>query len=88
MERTNLEKYYLSIAPIKLMFDTGIIDKPDYQKAESFLAEKYCIKKGNLYRLNDLTIPSKRVIYRVSEEEVHNDEKNCNQSKHVTQIRE
>jgi len=88
MERTNLEKYYLSIAPIKLMFDTGIIDKLDYQKAESFLAEKYCIKKGNLYRLNDLTIPSKRVIYRVSEEEEHNDEKNSNQSKHVTQIRE
>lgn len=88
MDRTNLEKYYLSIAPIKLMFDTGIIDKTDYQKAESFLAEKYGIKKGNLYRLNDLTIPSKRVIYRVSEEEVYNDEKNSNQSKHVTQIRE
>lgn len=70
------------------MFDGGIIDKHDYLKAELYLAEKYCIKKGNLYRLNDLTIPSKRVIYRVSEEEVYNDEKNSNQSKHVTQIRE
>lgn len=88
MNRTNLEKYYLSIAPLKLMFDGGIIDKHDYLKAELYLAEKYCIKKGNLYRLNDLTIPSKRVIYRVSEEEVYNDEKNSNQSKHVTQIRE
>ena len=88
MERSNLEKYYLSIAPIKEMFTKNILSKDNYLKAEVFLTEKYCIKKGNLYRLNDLTIPSKRVIYRMSEEEVYNDEKNSNQSKHVTQIRE
>lgn len=88
MKRSNLEKYYLSIAPIRLMFKKEILTKQDYQKAESFLADKYCIKKGNLYRLIDLTIPSKRVIYRVSEEEVNDDKENSNQSKRVTQISE
>lgn len=88
MDRTNLEKYYLSITPLKLMFDGGKIVKHDYLKAESFLAEKYCIKKGNLYRLNDLTIPSKRVIYSVSEEEVNHDKENSNKSKRITQVSE
>jgi len=88
MDRTNLEKYYLSITPLKLMFDGGKIVKHDYLKAESFLAEKYCIKKGNPYRLNDLTIPSKRVIYSVSEEEVNHDKENSNKSKRITQVSE
>ena len=88
MDRTNLEKYYLSITPLKLMFDGGKIVKHDYLKAESFLAEKYCIKKGNLYRLNDLTIPSKRVIYSVSEEEGNHDKENSNKSKRITQVSE
>jgi hypothetical protein len=88
MERTNLEKYFLSIAPFRKMLEKGMMAKQDYQKAESFLADKYCIKKGNLYRLIDLTIPSKRVIYRVSEEEVKHDNENNNQSKRVIQISE
>jgi hypothetical protein len=88
MERSNLEKYFLSITPIKLMFEKGIMAKQDYQKVESFLADKYCIKKGSLYRLIDLTIPSKRVIYSVSEEEVNDDKENSNKSKHITKINE
>ena len=88
MKRTNLEKYYLSIAPIKKMYENGLISKNDYHKAESFLAEQYCIKKGNLYRLIDLTIPAKGVIYRVSEEEVKEDYENHNQSKRITQVSE
>jgi hypothetical protein len=88
MDRSSLEKYLLSVVPIKTMFDIGLLAKQDYQKAESFLADKYCIKKGNLYRLIDLTIPSKRVIYRVSEEEVKHDNENNNQSKRVIQINE
>ena len=70
------------------MFEIGMMTKQDYHKAESFLADKYCIKKGNLYRLIDLTIPSKRVIYRVSEKEVKDDNENNNQSKRVTQVSE
>lgn len=88
MKRTNLEKYFLSMAPFRKMLEKGVMTKQDYQKAESFLADKYCIKKGNLYRLIDLTIPSKRVIYRVSEEEVKHDNENNNQSKRGTQISE
>lgn len=55
MKRSNLEKYYLSIATIRLMFDNNIINKKDYLSAESYIADKYCISEGNLYRLNDLT---------------------------------
>jgi len=88
MERSNLENYYLSITPTRLMFEKGIMTKQDYQKVESFLADKYCIKKGNLYRLINLTIPSKRMIYSVSEEEVNDGKENSNQSKRITQISE
>lgn len=59
MERSNLEQYLLSIQPAKSMRDEGIITYQEYSKIELFLAEKYCIKKGNLYRLNDLTNLSK-----------------------------
>ncbi len=88
MKRSNLEKYILSITPIRLMLEKEIMTKQDYQKAESHLAEKYCIKKGNLYRLIHLTIPSKRVIYSVSEEEVNHGKENSNKSKHITKISE
>lgn len=88
MERSNLEQYLLSIQPAKSMRDDGIITHHEYSKIELFLADKYCIKKGNLYRLIDLTKPSKRVIYSVSEEEVNDDKENSNQSKRVTQISE
>ena len=86
MERSNLEKYYLSMTPVKSMYEEGIISKQDYQKAESFLADKYCIKKGNLYRLNNLTIPRKKVIYMIPEEEVKENEKKNNQARRVTEI--
>jgi len=86
MERSSIEKYYLSIKSFQKMFDAGIINSQDYQKAESFLAEKYCIKKGNLYRLNHLTIPRSRVIYMIHEEEDQNNEKKHNEVRHITQI--
>lgn len=86
MERSNLEKYYLSMTPIKSMFEKGIISKQEYQKAESYLADKYCIKKGNLYRLNNLTMHRKRVIYMIPEEEVKKSEENNNQARRVTEV--
>ena len=84
MERSNLEQYLLSIQPAKSMRDEGIITHQEYSKIELFLAEKYCIKKGNLYRQIDLTIPASRVIDRVPTKEVQNEE--SNDIKHITQI--
>jgi hypothetical protein len=86
MKRSDLEKYYLSIAPVKLMLEKGVITKQDYIKAESFLADKYCIKNGNLYRFIDLTIPRNRVIDILPVEEVKDDGQNNYQTKRVTKV--
>ena len=85
MERSNLEQYLLSIQPAKSMRDEGIITHHEYSKIELFLAEKYCIKKGNLYRQIDLTIPRNKVIDIVPVKEVNNDEKNYD-NRHITKI--
>ena len=85
MERSNVEKYLLSVVPIKTMIDIGLLVKHEYNQAEHYLADKYCIKKGNLYRLNDLTIPSSRVIDRVSFKEVK-DEEESQKYKHITKV--
>jgi len=85
MERSNLEQYLLSIQPAKSMRDEGIITHQEYSKIELFLADKYCIKKGNLYRQIDLTIPRNKVIDIVSVKEVKNDEKNYD-NRHITKI--
>lgn len=86
MNRSDLEKYYLSMKPFETMLESGIITSQEYQKAESFLAKKYCIKKDSLYRLICLTIPPSRVIDSVSKEEVIIDEENHNQVRRITQI--
>ena len=85
MERSNLEQYLLSIQAAKSMRDEGIITNQEYSKIELFLAEKYCIKKGNLYRQIDLTIPRNKVIDIVPVKEVKNDEKNYD-NRHITKI--
>jgi len=86
MNRSDLEKYYLSMKPFETMLESGIITSQEYQKAESFLAKKYCIKKDSLYRLISLTIPPSRVIDSVSKEEVVFDDENHNQARRITQI--
>ena len=86
MERTNLEKYYLSMQPIERMLEANEITKKDFQKVESLLADKYCIKKDSLYRLIPLTIPRSRVIDSVSKEEVIIDGENHNQVRRITQV--
>jgi hypothetical protein len=65
------------------MFDIGLLVKQEYNQAEHYLADKYCIKKGNLYRLIDLTIPSNRVIDRVSFKEGKNEE-DSHKYKHIS----
>jgi hypothetical protein len=86
MDRSNLEMYYLSLTPIKSMFENGFMTKQDYLKVESLLADKYCIKKGNLYRLFDLTIPRSRVIDSVSMKEDKVDEQINHQERHITKV--
>lgn len=85
MERSNVEKYLLSVVPVKTMFNMGLLAKQEYNQVEHYLADKYCIKKGNLYRLIDLTIPSSRVIDRVSFKEVK-DEEESYKYKHITKV--
>jgi len=85
MDRSSLEKYLLSVVPIKTMFDIGLLAKQEYNKIENYLAEKYCIEKGNLYRLIDLTIPLSRVIDRVPIKEVRHEEEN-HEFRHVTKV--
>ena len=85
MDRSNLEKYLLSVLPVKTMLEMGLLVKQEYNQAEHYLADKYCIKKGNLYRLIDLTIPPRRVIDRVSFKEVK-DEEESHKYKHITKV--
>ena len=85
MDRSNVEKYLLSVVPVKSMFDMGLLAKQEYNQAEYYLADKYCINKGNLYRMIDLTIPPSRVIDRVSFEEVK-DEEDSHKYKHITKV--
>ena len=68
------------------MHDGGLISHNDYNKAEVFMADKYCIKTGNLYRLNHLTIPPSRVIDSVSKEEENIHEENHHQVRRITQV--
>lgn len=86
MERNNLEKYYLSIQPFECMLNANVISKQEYKKIESFIAEKYCIKKNSLYRLIPLTIPRSRVIDSVSKEDVIIDGEKYNQVRRITQV--
>jgi len=85
MDSSNVEKYLLSVEPVKTMLDMGLLVKHEYNQAEHYIADKYCIKKGNLYRLIDLTIPSSRVIDRVSFKEVK-DEEDSHKYKHITKV--
>lgn len=86
MVRSNLEMYYLSMTLVKKIFEVGIINNSEYLKAEMFLAKKHCIKNSNLYRLNDLTIPQKRVICMIPKEEVQENDENYNQVRHITEV--
>lgn len=48
------EKYLNTLAMLVLMHKHGVISIADFHKAERYLSKKYCIKKGSIYRPNDL----------------------------------
>ena len=84
--KSNVERYYMALAPILAMERNGIITHAEFLKAEDFLAKKYYLKKHNIYRLNDLINIEKRVIYILPQEEVQNDTKNDKDNRTVATI--
>ena len=79
MELTSVEKYLTSLAPINSLFDSKQITPDEYIKAESFLAEKYCIRNDDIHRPNHLIINGFRVMYMYDKkEEKHGKEDNPN----------
>lgn len=62
MDRIALEKYHVSVMAAFKMYKEGVIDEKDFAKAEKYLAKKYGISKGNLYRLNNLICTPERVM--------------------------
>ena len=67
----NLEQYLLSLNAIKKMKNSGILNESDYKKSETFLAKKYCIKNGSLFRENDLINSRFRAIYMTDKKGVY-----------------
>ena len=62
MNMDNLNRYVNAVKVAEVMFQKGIITKDDFNKVESELAKKYCIKPNSIFRLNDLINEAKRVI--------------------------
>lgn len=86
MNRINLENYYTSVSVIKEMRTQGIINENEYYKMEKYLAKKYCIKNGSLYRLNDLIINDFRVIYVDTKKEVQYGTDDSDKNKSITKV--
>ncbi len=51
---SNEEKYMAALAMLNTMISQEIITEQEYVKMERHFAKKYCIKKGSIYRKNDL----------------------------------
>lgn len=87
MTRENIESYVSSLTPIKNLLKMGTISISEFIIAEDHLAKKYCIKKGSLFRPNDLINSSKRVIYSTAKKEVENDAKEDIENRSITAIK-
>lgn len=85
--RSNVERYYMSLAPLQAMERNGLISRSEFLKAEDFLAQKYNLKKHNIYRVNDLINIEKRVIDMIQKKEAQNDTKKDNDNRCCTEIR-
>ena len=76
-----------SMNVIKSMLNADLIDMDEYLIAEDHIAKKYCIKKGSIYRPNDLINKAKRGMYILPEKEASTDGKDNNEDRNVTQVR-
>lgn len=83
-EKTNVLHYLSSMNVIDNLYNKGLINDNDYEKAEQFLKQKYCINDVSLYRSNRLINIDFRVIYMNEKKEVE-DAKN-NKNKRITKI--
>lgn len=86
MTKENIERYYSSLSIVNSMYEKGLINEKEYAKAENYLAKKYCIKKGSIYRSNDLINKPFRAIYMMQKKEVQNARENNNENRCVTTI--
>ena len=87
MTKENIERYYSSLSIVNSMYEKGLINEREYAKAENHLAKKYCIKKGSIYRANDLINNKFRAIYVMRKKEVQNANENNNENRCITTIR-
>lgn len=67
------ERYLQALNLAISMKKSGVISDSEFKRSESFLAKKYCIKKGSLLRPNDLINDSFRAMYMTNRKEVKND---------------
>lgn len=87
MTKENIERYYSSLSIVNSMYEKGLINIKEYEKAENYLAKKYCIKKGSIYRMNDLINKPFRVINVMQKKEYKYAIENNNQDRCITTIR-
>ena len=69
MNMDNLNRYVNGIKVMETMFIRNIIDEEDFIKAETHLAKKHCIKRNSIFKLDELIIEAKRVIYSNTKKE-------------------
>lgn len=86
MDRASIENYYFSLIAVKSMQKLGIINDIEFQKAESLIAKRNCIRDGSIYRTNDLINPGFGSINVMNRKEVENDGNEDNEIKRVTTI--
>lgn len=76
MDKEKYLSYLNSLNFIEKLRNCKVIDEKDFEIAEDFLARKYCINKGNLYRRNELITRAFRAIYGSEEKEGKSNEDN------------
>ena len=78
MDKGKYLSYLNSLNFFEKLRNCKVIDEKDYRIAEECLAEKYCIKDGNLYRRNELIKRAFRAIYGNENKEERSNENNEN----------
>ena len=78
MDKNQYTSYLNSLFFFKKLRNCSVISEKEYEFAEDYLAKKYCINKGNLYRQNELINKAFRAIYVTGKLEVKSNENNEN----------
>jgi hypothetical protein len=86
MTKEDIIRFQTSLAVFKMMDKAEVISHNDFLKVESLLANKYCIKKGSIYRENDLIFSRKRVMYILPNQEVQDVNEDSKQNRCATTV--